>query len=171
MGIRKTPGDLREADGLTEQSLRSNEYQILSAHSGEIGKKMESQTQTWVSTPFNIERRQGKNSGTQIIAFSGPFTARDMYGSLTPDAMRRLLEIPPEPATEPTTVSIFDLTQVPYVDSSGLGMIARHFAHCRRKGIRFVVAGLSPRVLELFKLTKMDAIVPMSATVEEAQSN
>jgi anti-anti-sigma factor len=132
---------------------------------------MEPQTQTWVSSPFNIERRQGKNSGTQIIAFSGPFTARDMYGSLTPDAMRGMLQFSAEQATETITVSIFDLSQVPYVDSSGLGMIVRHFAHCRGKGIRFVAAGVSPRVLQLFKLTKVDAIIPMSATVEEAESN
>jgi hypothetical protein len=31
-----------------------------------------------------------------------------------------------------------------------------------------IAAGLSPRVLELFKLTKVDSVIPMTATVEEA---
>jgi hypothetical protein len=31
-----------------------------------------------------------------------------------------------------------------------------------------MVAGASPRVLELFKLTNVDTVIPMIATVEEA---
>jgi len=43
-----------------------------------------SQAQLWKGTPFSIERKEGKASGTVIFRLCGPFTARDMYGSLTP---------------------------------------------------------------------------------------
>jgi anti-anti-sigma factor len=54
------------------------------------------------------------------------------------------------------------------MDSTGLGMVVRHYVRCQDKGVRFVAAGVSPRVLELFKLTNVDAVIPIIAAVEEA---
>jgi len=65
-------------------------------------------------------------------------------------------------------VDILDLTDVPYMDSAGLGRIVRHYVHCRGKGVRVIAAGASPRVLELFKMTKSEVVIPLTATVEEA---
>jgi anti-anti-sigma factor len=65
-------------------------------------------------------------------------------------------------------LNILDLTDVPYTDSAGLGRIVRHYVHCRGKGVRMIAAGASPRVLELFKMTKVELVVPLAATVEEA---
>jgi len=72
------------------------------------------------------------------------------------------------PTGEPPIVNIFDLTDVPYMDSTGLGMVIRHFVRCQDKGVRFIAAGVSPRVLELFKVTNVDAVIPMIVTVDEA---
>jgi anti-anti-sigma factor len=119
------------------------------------------------STPFSIERKQGKAPGTVIFRLSGPFTARDMYGSLTPAALRNMLNFQSMPGEERPLVNILDLTGVPYMDSSGLGVIVTHYVHCQGKGIRLVLAGVSPRVLELFKMTKVDTTLPMANTVEE----
>jgi anti-anti-sigma regulatory factor len=47
-------------------------------------------------------------------------------------------------------------------------MVIRHYVRCQDKGVRFIATGVSPRVLELFKLTNVDAVIPMAATVEEA---
>jgi anti-anti-sigma factor len=66
---------------------------------------------------------------------------------------------------------ILDLTDVPYMHSSGLGMIVRHYVRCQGKGVRLIAAGVSPRVLELFKLTKVEAVFSMTATVEEADTD
>jgi len=65
-------------------------------------------------------------------------------------------------------VDILDLTDVPYMGSAGLGRIVRHYVHCRGKGVRVIAAGASPRVLELFKMTKSEVVIPLTATVEEA---
>jgi anti-anti-sigma factor len=72
------------------------------------------------------------------------------------------------PSGELPTVNIFNLTEVPYMDSSGLGMVIRHYVRCQDKGVRFVAAGVNPRVLELFKLTNVDSVIPMIDIVEEA---
>jgi anti-anti-sigma factor len=53
------------------------------------------------------------------------------------------------------------------MDSSGLGLIVTHYVHCQGKGIKLILAGVSPRVLELFKMTKVDTTLPVSTTTEE----
>jgi anti-anti-sigma factor len=126
-----------------------------------------SQAQIWKGTPFSIERKQGKAQGTVIFRLSGPFTARDMYGSLTPAGLRNMLDFQSTPTEVPPVVNILDLTDVPYMDSCGLGLVVGHYVSCHRKGIRLIAAGASPRVRELFKMTKVDSTIPMTATVGE----
>ena len=125
------------------------------------------QAQIWKGSTFNIERKEGKNSGTVIFHLSGPFTARDMFGSLTPLALRNLFEFESMPAEQLPAVNIFDLTDVPYMDSAGIGMLVSHYVRCQAKGVRMIAAGVTPRVQQLFKITKVDSVIPMAATVEE----
>lgn len=126
------------------------------------------QAQIWKGTPFTIERKEGKAPGTVIFRLRGPFTARDMFGTLAPIALDNILSFQSTPSDEPPALNILDLTDVPYMDSAGLGRIVRHYVHCRGKGVRMVAAGASPRVLELFRMTKVDSVIPVTATVEEA---
>ena len=127
-----------------------------------------SHAQLWKGTPFSIERKEGKASGTVIFRLCGPFTARDMYGSLTPVGLRNMLDFRSTPGEEPPLVNILDLTEVPYMDSAGLGIVVGHYVSCQRKGIRLIAAGVGPRVRELFKMTKVDTTISMTPTVDEA---
>jgi anti-anti-sigma factor len=122
--------------------------------------------QIWKSTRFTIECSPGKAAGTVLFRLTGPFTARDMYTCLSPDALRNTFESTPD--TVQAAVHIFDLTQVPYLDSAGLGMMVSHYVRCQRQGIRLITAGVSPRVLQLLQLTKVGNLFPMTATLEEA---
>jgi anti-anti-sigma factor len=126
------------------------------------------QAQIGKSSPFSIERKQGKAPGTVIFRLCGPFTARDMYGSLTPVELHNMLDFQSAPSEQLPAMNILDLTDVPYMDSTGLGMIVRHYVRCQGRGVRMIAAGVSPRVLELLKLTKMDAVLATAATVEDA---
>jgi anti-anti-sigma factor len=127
------------------------------------------QGQIYKGSTFNIERLQGKTAGTVIFRFSGPFTARDVYGSLTPIAVRNLFECKSTSEDAPITINIFDLAGVPYMDSTGLGMLVGQYVRCRDKGVRMIAAGANPRVLQLFEMTKMDTIIPLTSSVEEAE--
>jgi anti-anti-sigma factor len=129
------------------------------------------QAQIWKGTPFSIERKEGKAPGTVIFRLCGPFTARDMFGSLTPAALHNMLDFQSTPSEQPPALNILDLTDVPYIDSTGLGMIVRHHVRCQGKGVRLIAAGVNPRVLDLFKLTKVETVFSMTATVEEADSH
>jgi anti-anti-sigma factor len=122
--------------------------------------------QVWKSSKFTIERNHGKTSGTVIFRLSGPFTARDMYSSLSPIALRNTFES--EEGDVPHALHILDLTDVPYIDSAGLGLIVSHYVRCQGRGVRLVVAGVNPRVLQLLEMTKVDGFLPRIGTVEEA---
>ena len=63
---------------------------------------------------------------------------------------------------------ILDLTEVPYMDSAGLGMIVSHYVRCQGRGVRLVAAGVSSRVVQLLELTKVDKFFPRFDSVDEA---
>ena len=119
-----------------------------------------------VNSPFSFERKEGKAPSTVIFHFRGPFTAREMFKSVAPVALQRLLNFQSVPDEQMPAVNILDLTDVPYVDSQGLGMIVRHYVHCQDRHIAFFIAGASARVLDLFKITKVDGFLPLVASVE-----
>ncbi|MGA9586784.1 MAG: STAS domain-containing protein [Terracidiphilus sp.] len=104
---------------------------------------MSAQAQIWRGTTFTIERSHNPAADAVIFRFSGPFTARDMYASLSPAALRNIFES--DPPHHAPSVNIFDLTDVPYMDSCGLGLIIGHFVRCQNKGIHLIAAGVAPR--------------------------
>ena len=144
----------------------------LSCRNNPTGTKRNSmsgiQAQIWKGSTFTIERTQ--IDGAVVFRFSGPFTARDMYATLSPAALGNIFNSDAKLPHPPATVNIFDLTEVPYMDSCGLGLIVGHFVRCQNKGVRLVAAGASARVRELFKTTRIDKLFPMTSTVDEASS-
>ena len=129
---------------------------------------MPGHVQLWKGSTFTIVRKKGKAPGTVIFHLSGPFTARDMFGSLSPESMHNLFESEPD---EAPAIQIFDLTDVPYMDLFGLSMIISQYVRCQAKGLRMIAAGVSPRVLQWFRHTKLDTFIPMDATVDEAEDH
>ncbi|MGC2613686.1 MAG: STAS domain-containing protein [Terracidiphilus sp.] len=126
------------------------------------------QTELWNSPSFTIERIEGQAPRTVIYRITGSFNARDMYGSMKQVALGNIFEFKPLPGTETPALHIFDISKVPQMDSSALGTIVSHFISCRNKGIRVVVVGPNPNVIQLFKFTKVDTLLPMAATIEDA---
>jgi len=63
---------------------------------------------------------------------------------------------------------IFDMTAVDYVDSTGMGSIAYCFAKVMRAEGGFRLAGVNNRVKDLFRITRMDAVLPCYPTVGAA---
>ena len=121
----------------------------------------------WKSPTFTIDRIEGQTPSTLIYQITGVFNARDMYGSMKQVQLGNIFDFNPEPGNETPVRHIFDLTRVPQMDSSGLGVLVSHHIACRAKGIRVVVAGPSPNVKQLFKFTKVDTILTIVGSVNE----
>ncbi len=64
---------------------------------------------------------------------------------------------------------ILDLTDVPYMDSAGLGSILGAYASCQQRGHRFALAGLGDRVKTILRITRVDDLLPIYSTLQEAQ--
>lgn len=119
--------------------------------------------------PLSFEREVDEAPGTVVFRFSGPFTARTVFECQSPEAVSKMFDLQLMlNSGEPPTLNVFDLTDVPYMDSTGLGMVIRHYVRCQDNGVRFIASGVNARVLELFKLTHVDTVIPLITTVEEA---
>ncbi len=55
------------------------------------------------------------------------------------------------------------------MDSAGMGAIINYFVSCQRHGKKLVVAGVNGRVMELFRMTKVDGLLTLAPTVAEAE--
>lgn len=109
--------------------------------------------------PLTIDRKEGKNAGTRVFCLNGPLTLRNLFEFQT-----ELRSSPPTPLT------VIDLSEVPYMDSAGMGLVMNHYVRCQTNGTKLVVAGANNRVLDLFKVTKVDTVLPLVATVEAAEA-
>jgi len=107
--------------------------------------------------PLTFEISRGSNDDTRVFRLTGPLVLQNIF------------DLQNELAKEPATVTIFDLTAVPYMDSAGMGVITNHYVSAMRHGRKVIVAGTNGRVLEVFKITRVDTVIPMAASVEDAE--
>ena len=112
-----------------------------------------------IDAPLILESKEGTIPGTRILILNGPLTLRNIF------ELQELLRSAPAPA-----VSILDLSGVPYMDSAGMGLLINHYVHCHNNGRKMVAVGVSPRVLELFRMTKVDSVIPLAETAEAAEA-
>jgi anti-sigma B factor antagonist len=76
-----------------------------------------------------------------------------------------------DPLTAVTGASVvIDLSNVGFIDSTGLGVLVATLKHVREVNGRLDVVVSSPRVLKVFHLTGLDAVIPLHATLDEALS-
>jgi anti-sigma B factor antagonist len=112
-----------------------------------------------IDGPLTIELKEGKTPGTRIITLVGPITMRNLFQFQ--DELR---------AGDVPRVAILDLSGVPYMDSSGMGAVINYYVFCQRHNAKMIAAGVSPRVMELFKMTKVDSVIPFANSVAEAEA-
>jgi anti-sigma B factor antagonist len=106
---------------------------------------------------LTLESVPGQAVGSRVLRLTGPLTISSVF------EFQSTLRADPPPAL------ILDLTEVPYMDSAGMGAIINYYVACQRAGRKVIVAGVNGRVLELFKMTKVDALLTMVNTVADAE--
>jgi anti-anti-sigma factor len=60
---------------------------------------------------------------------------------------------------------LVDLRQMPYIGSTGIGFIVGIFTSVTVNAGQFVLVGLQPRVLEIFRSTRLSTIIPSSSDI------
>jgi anti-sigma B factor antagonist len=93
----------------------------------------------------------------EVIELKGPLTAAN--ASVFQNAMRR---------EEPAETVILDFSEVPYIDSSGLGTLLTAYVTRQKSGRTMVLSGINPRVRKLFDITRTGGLFLIFSTPDEA---
>lgn len=93
----------------------------------------------------------------EVIELEGPLTAEN--AAIFQNAMRR---------EESAETVILDFSEVPYIDSSGLGTLLTAYVTRQKSGRRMVLTGVNLRVKKLFDVTRTGGLFLIFSTPEEA---
>ena len=105
----------------------------------------------------NIEKLQEK---TAVVTFSGPLTLGTSLKMADSQVQAAI--------ADGVTRMVFDLSNVDYIDSAGLGMMVYVYGALNEKNGTFRFCGVSPRVLSILKLTKTDSFLNVDGCREES---
>ena len=108
---------------------------------------------------LTITEAQGAREGERILRLKGPITNATL--SVLRDTMR---------ADKTAKTVILDFSQVPYVDSAGVGVIVNAHVSCVNSGRRLVLVAVQDRIRSLMKNTRVDEVLSIFPTLKEAQS-
>jgi anti-sigma B factor antagonist len=108
---------------------------------------------------LEVVRDAGATGLTAILRLKGPLTLSTLF--LLQEKLREV----------PETDTVIDVTEVPYIDSAGLGTILSHWSHTQRHGKKFAMTGISQRIGVLLEVSKVNTVLPTFKTAEEADRN
>jgi anti-sigma B factor antagonist len=107
--------------------------------------------------PLRVENLEGSRVGCRILRLTGPLTLSNLF------EFQGLLR------AEKATVVIVDLTQVPYVDSAGIGALMGAQVSRQRDGRRFALVGVNQRVQHALEVTRVFEFLAVYPSVAEAE--
>ena len=94
-----------------------------------------------------------------IVRLIGPLTLNTMFGFQTEFRAMR----PP--------VLILDLSDSPYMDSAGLGLVTNKYVSAESNGRKFMITGVNGRIEALMELTKVIRVLTLYPTIEDAEAS
>jgi anti-sigma B factor antagonist len=101
----------------------------------------------------------GKGEGTLIVKLNGPLILSSLF-----EFQKEFRELKPQ-------VMILDLSETPYMDSAGLGLIMNYYVSAERSGRQFMLAGANDRINALLGLTRVSLLLRLFPTVEDAEAS
>jgi anti-sigma B factor antagonist len=108
------------------------------------------------SKELTVERYEGVAEDQRILLLRGPITME------TAPKFERAVH------HESAETMILDLSDVPYIDSVGLGSLVAAYVSHQKSGRCLVLTGLKPRVRKVMEITKVSDFFMTFATTWEA---
>ena len=106
--------------------------------------------------PLMIERMSALD-GQRVLCLRGPLTFENL--PMFQNAIRREESVP--------TV-ILDLSDVPYMDSAGLGSLVSAYVTRQKATRQIALSGVNERVLNLFETTRVEPLFLIFPTLDDA---
>lgn len=107
---------------------------------------------------MKIDTREDRH-GIHILELTGEM---DLYSSNT------LKETVVQLWNDGVTRLVIDLSQLEYVDSSGIGVLLAVYSSSQKRGNRITFAGATGSVMKVIELTKLDGFLPMEPSTERS---
>jgi anti-anti-sigma factor len=101
----------------------------------------------------------GKNDGTTILKLVGPLTLSTIFGFQN------------EFRANTPKVLIVDLSESPYMDSAGLGLLMNYYVSAEHNGRKLLLVGVNHRIAAMLEMTKVQGVLKSFATVEAAEAS
>ena len=108
--------------------------------------------------PLRVENVAGSRDGCQILRLTGPLTLANLFG------FQNVVRAEKAPTT------IIDLTNVPYVDSAGIGALLGAHVSRQKEGHSLALVGVNQRVQNALEITHVWKFFSVYPTVPEAES-
>jgi anti-sigma B factor antagonist len=108
--------------------------------------------------PLQIEDVTGAPAGQRVLRLSGPILLSNFF------QFQALVRA----STSPTL--ILDLTQVPYIDSAGIGALVGAYVNHQKDGRRLALVGVTKRVRDTMQVTHVEQFFPFYESVAAAQA-
>jgi len=105
--------------------------------------------------PLEIERIEDK-SGATVLRLHGPL----LLGNFFP--LQTMVR------SDDSTLLIIDVTDMPYIDSAGIGCLVGAHVSRENSGRKLVIAGANDRMLTSLKVTRVDQLFTLAPNVEQA---
>jgi anti-anti-sigma factor len=108
--------------------------------------------------PLTVTAAPGSGEGVTILVLHGPLTLQNGF-----DFQRDLAQHKP-------AVLILDLTDSPYMDSAGLGLLMNYYVSAEKNGRKLLLAGANERIQALLQMTRVNLILKNYPTAAEAEA-
>ncbi len=97
------------------------------------------------------------NPGVAVVRFTGPLTLGTSLHAVDAQLQKMI--------RDGAARVVLDLTEVPYMDSAGLGVLVQASGIAKQQGGDLRLCGVSQRVAELITMTRTDGLLPMDSDV------
>lgn len=108
--------------------------------------------------PLEIERIDGP-AGTSVLRLHGPLLLGNFFSF---QSMVR---------SDGASLLIIDMSDVPYIDSAGIGCLVGAHVSRQNAGRKLVVAGAGERLHNSLKITRVDQLFTFAPDVEQAKAH
>ncbi len=107
--------------------------------------------------PLEIERLEGP-ADISILRLHGPLLLGNFFSFQT---MVR---------SDTANLLILDMSEVPYIDSAGIGCLVGAHVSREHAGRKLIVVGASERLINSLKVTRVDQLFQFASDIEQAKA-
>jgi len=107
--------------------------------------------------PLVIEDILGPREGQRVLRLTGPLT------------MSTLFDFQSRVRTDSSRVLMLDFTNVPYVDSAGIGALVGAYVTHQKEGRSLYLIGVNERVQNALKITRVEKFFHLVDSVTAAE--